>query len=186
MKKNIWLTADLHLFHTNIIKFCNRPFSSVEEMNNTLVTKWNCVVGEYEIVYVLGDFSLGTLTETSEVFSKLNGNIVIITGDHDYWIKDLERKYPKSKNGNEVTIMKNQLYEFGYLSNYVTLCHYPMRSWRRKFHGSYHFYGHVHGKLPQFERSMDVGVDTNNFYPISVGGAIAQIDLNYNFVPTPD
>lgn len=55
---NIFFTSDTHFGHNNIIKLSNRPFSSVEEMNEGLIERWNDVVGAEDIVYHLGDFSL--------------------------------------------------------------------------------------------------------------------------------
>ena len=57
--KHVWVTSDTHFNHANIIKYCNRPFSSVEEMNETIIANWNKVVSEDDMVYHLGDFALG-------------------------------------------------------------------------------------------------------------------------------
>lgn len=55
----IYLISDLHLDHKNIIKYCNRPFSSVEEMNGAIIDNWNEVVKESDFVYLVGDLAFG-------------------------------------------------------------------------------------------------------------------------------
>ena len=61
--------SDLHFDHTNVIKFDNRPFKDVEEMNNALIHNWNSVVKKNDIVYVLGDFCFGNTERTNELFN---------------------------------------------------------------------------------------------------------------------
>lgn len=183
---NIWVTADQHYFHDNIIKYQNRPFANVQEMNSQMVKLHNAVVDDNDIVYNIGDFSLGSYKETVELIAKLNGNQVFIAGDHDYWIGDINSNIQiLSKNFNEIVVLPNQLHElnFGGVSGTtIILCHYAMRVWRKKHYGSYHFYGHSHGNVPNVERSMDVGVDTNKFRPYEYREAIAQIDNRFTFV----
>jgi calcineurin-like phosphoesterase family protein len=72
----IFVTADLHLNHCNIIKYCNRPFKTVEEMNKTLINNWNSKVTKEDVVFHLGDFCFGPYKEFER---KLNGKIVYIT-----------------------------------------------------------------------------------------------------------
>ncbi len=181
---NIWITADQHYFHENIIKFQNRPFANVQEMNNQMVKLHNSVVDDNDIVYNVGDFSLGTYEETVNLIAKLNGNQVFLRGDHDYWMDDIKSPIV-SKNFNEIVVSPNQLYELnfgGQSGTSIILCHYALRVWRKKHYGSYHFYGHSHGNVPNVERSMDVGVDTNKFRPYEYREAIAQINSRYEFV----
>ena len=78
----IFFTSDHHFYHTNIIKYCNRPFQSVEEMNEEMVKRWNSVVNPGDTVYYLGDFSLAK--RPVEVFvPRLNGEKHFIMGNHD-------------------------------------------------------------------------------------------------------
>lgn len=74
-KNKIFFTADLHLYHTNIIKHCNRPFETIEEMNNVLVDNWNKVVGPKDTIYILGDFVWGTnKRKTEKLIKELSQN----------------------------------------------------------------------------------------------------------------
>lgn len=81
--KHIWVTSDTHFNHANIIKYCNRPFSSVEEMNETIIANWNKVVSQGDTVYHLGDFALGDKSLIPDFIRRLNGHISFIMGNHD-------------------------------------------------------------------------------------------------------
>ena len=80
---NIFIIGDPHFWHKNIIGYCNRPFATVEEMNETLIKNWNKVVGKQDIVYVLGDFALCGKDRIIEVGRVLNGRKRLILGNHD-------------------------------------------------------------------------------------------------------
>lgn len=84
MTQNTFFTSDTHFYHANILKYCNRPFSSVEEMNEKLIENWNSVVGKNDIVWHLGDFSFGKKENVSEIVPKLNGRINLVMGNHDH------------------------------------------------------------------------------------------------------
>lgn len=167
--KRIWFTADHHFGHANIIKYCERPFASVEEMNSEMISRWNEVVRLDDIVYHLGDFTLETSILKYAV--NLNGYIKIIPGGHDHrWLK----KEMNIGCGIE-TLPQLYLIEIDAYSDYsaefpllLVLCHYAMRVWDRSHYGSLHLFGHSHGRLENTERSMDVGVDSHDFYPISL------------------
>lgn len=75
--------ADTHFGHKNIIEYENRPFQSVKEMDNALVTNWNKVVSKKDTVFILGDFSFSTQERTKELVHKLKGTKIIILGNHD-------------------------------------------------------------------------------------------------------
>jgi calcineurin-like phosphoesterase family protein len=78
----IFLTSDSHFGHFNVIKYCNRPFTTVEEMNEALIANWNAVVGQEDIVFHLGDFSFHE-RYVEEFLSRLNGYKFLILGNHD-------------------------------------------------------------------------------------------------------
>lgn len=79
----IWFSSDQHFYHTNVIKYCNRPYKTVEEMNEALVHNWNQVVGQDDEVYVIGDFSMAF--RSVELFThRLLGTKHLICGNHDF------------------------------------------------------------------------------------------------------
>ena len=83
-EQNIWFTSDTHFFHENIIFLNNRPYKSVQEMNEDLIHKWNTVVGLNDIVYHLGDVGMKCSPERLNLLLKrLNGKIHLIKGNHD-------------------------------------------------------------------------------------------------------
>ena len=157
MKRNVFFTSDTHFSHENIIKYCNRPFSSVEEMNETIITNWNNVITPNDTVFHLGDFGFGTEDEMATIKSRLNGKIEFIFGSHD---KSVRRVFLPYRLMLEIVIDGQQ----------ITLCHYAMRTWKASYHGSWHLFGHSHGRLAVDNHTLayDVGVDSNYFTPVSM------------------
>ena len=166
----VYFTSDLHFWHKNICKYCNRPYDSVEEMNQAIITNWNSVVQDSDTVFLLGDMGFCGIELLRELMSQLRGNIILIQGNHD---------------SDKVT---NKLIEEGLLIKAVkmlditiegdeecpdqalTLCHFPMIDWNGKERGSWMIHGHQH-QLPETPSCSvmhwDVGVDKNNWTPIS-------------------
>lgn len=152
----IFFTSDHHFGHKNIIKFCNRPYASVEEMNEDLIIKWNDKVSPNDTVYHLGDFSFKG-RDPKLYFNRLKGHKHLIIGNHD------------SKNVlNLPWVSKNNLHSVNFNNKHIVLCHYSLRVWNKSYHGSWMLFGHSHGKLPPNGLSFDVGVDANNFTPLSL------------------
>ena len=83
----IFVTADHHFHHKNIIEYCKRPFKTVEEMDKVMIEKWNRKVVENDLVIHLGDFALGTKEKIKETREKFNGTIILIKGNHDKAVK---------------------------------------------------------------------------------------------------
>ena len=166
----IYFTADTHFNHINIIKYCKRPFNTVEEMNEVLVNNWNKVIKSEDVIYHLGDFGFGILSELKPIYDKLNGHKRIILGSHDDESIMLKLfGYAKYFEGYRQIKWHKELF---------VMCHYAMRKWPKSHYGSIHLFGHSHGKLENPEpNSMDVGVDCNNFKPISIEQVIEMMKL---------
>ena len=179
----IWFTADHHLGHTNIIEYCNRPFKNVDEMDSIMIDRWNEVVNPEDTVYHLGDLSLSKEWNVviSTYISRLNGNIIFIPGGHDKWLYSTNRNY---------TFVHKKFYVENPLitlndNTPIILCHYAMRVWDRSHYNSWHLYGHSHGMLDGVGKSMDVGVDTNDFYPYSLDQIKSIMEKkpdNFNYI----
>ena len=80
----IFVISDTHFNHKNIIKYANRPFKNIEEMNEEIIKRWNNKVGNGDVVIHLGDFGMGSAKEITEIKNKLNGTIILLKGNHDY------------------------------------------------------------------------------------------------------
>lgn len=150
----IWFTSDEHYGHRNIIKYCDRPFADVDEMDKTLISNHNSVVRQDDMVIHAGDFTL--MRKREDVQKKyvrhLNGKHVFLMGSHDYWLK-----------GWGVS----QIWETKIQKKYVVVCHYAMRVWARSHYNAFQLYGHSHGNLEPVGKQWDIGVDNNNFFPLS-------------------
>ena len=138
----IYYTSDQHFDHTNVIKFDNRPFSSVEEMNEILVNKWNETVTKQDTVYILGDFCWGKADRYRYFLSKLNGTKVLITGNHDL------KTFPA-----DIKNMLSDTREFKFIKDNdrgVILCHYPIPFYQADYSNEqYMLYGHLHGTIEE-------------------------------------
>lgn len=75
--------ADTHFRHENVIKYDQRPFNNVQEMENKLIENWNKVVSKDDLIYHLGDFSFCNLVDSSLILRELNGYKILIRGNHD-------------------------------------------------------------------------------------------------------
>jgi calcineurin-like phosphoesterase family protein len=158
---NLWFTSDTHYHHSNILKFTKRPYSSVQEMNESLVDNWNSVVKSKDTVYHLGDFAFPCKEqEAVNILKRLNGHKHFIRGNHDECIKREALKYFESFDHMKKLKVNNM---------FVVLCHFPLEAWENSYHGSMHIHGHTHKDLPtsQNMRRMEVSVDSCGMFPIS-------------------
>jgi len=170
----VWFTADHHFGHANIIKYCNRPFASVQEMDEVMVARWNGTVGPDDTVYYLGDFTMRD--DAGRYLRWLHGQVKVIPGGHDRrWV----RRSAVTLSGHPVEILP-PLYSLEVDVGkrhplVIVLCHYPLAVWDRRHYGSLHLHGHSHGRYTGEGRVMDVGIDCHNFRPVSLGEVIATL-----------
>jgi calcineurin-like phosphoesterase family protein len=169
-KDRIFFTADTHWGHRNIIRYCQRPFSDVEEMNEALITNWNSTVGKDDIVFHLGDFAMGGSAEWSRLLDHLNGKIYLILGNHD--MKTIGKGFSRFEH-----VAMQMLINIG--GQRIYLNHYPFLCFGGAYRNTWQLFGHVHsgplsktGKdIPRlsmlFPSQYDVGVDNNGFRPVS-------------------
>ena len=170
-----WFTSDHHLGHANIIKHCQRPFQSVEEMDAALIERWNAVVQPKDMVYHLGDLIYRSAKDPLEYLRQINGRIHLITGNHD---RDMLKNLVGWKNHYFEEIEQLKVIKLDHQK--IVLCHYAMRVWPDSHRGSWHLYGHSHGTLPPHGNSFDVGVDGHDFTPLSfqkVRDTIAALEV---------
>ena len=176
---SIFVTADHHFGHANIIRFCNRPFENVQEMDQAMIDRWNAVVGPEDVVYHLGDFTL-TDSLSPWVHALQFGQLKIVPGGHDYrWLHHVEFLKLEPRVLVLPPLVTLELPSDEKYPKVVVLCHYPMLSWDRSHYGSLHLHGHSHGTIPddlsgdtqlppgrKKGRRIDVGVDNWAFEPV--------------------
>ena len=181
----IYFTADTHFGHGNIITLCQRPFDSVQEMDETLIARWNQRVGPEDTVYHLGDLTLGTAEQAQRVIARLNGTIMIL-GDpyhHDgRWLQWRQGMQPDIRSASDRSlIILSPIHLFhcehpwGGKRLSVVLSHFPMFSWHKMHHGSWHLFGHSHGRTRRGLLCLDVGVDCWGYAPVSLDEIFAAM-----------
>ncbi len=151
-------TSDTHFCHTNILHMQPRPFDSIEQHDETMISRWNAVVGPDDIVYHLGDFAMG-LNDADRIrgiFNRLNGRKYLVYGNHD--LRRAGDLHPTIA-GLDWAARPEALMFVKDEGQHVVLSHYAQRAWQGHAKGHWHFYGHAHGRLESFGRSRDVGVD---------------------------
>lgn len=153
-----FLTGCTHFGHAQILQKANRPFTTVEEMDATLIANWNAVVGKDDTVYHLGDFAWPRDRPREPYLAQLNGKIICLNGNRDDpdWGRDL------------ITLKRND--------REIVLFHYPIEEWNGWWRGTLHFHCHTHDTaFHSAPRRGNVGVEAHNYTPIRLDWAIDQL-----------
>lgn len=187
MKDKLFFTSDTHFGHKNIIKYSNRPFKDVSEMNHAMIKNINEKVPHDGILYHLGDFGFLPADELMNIIDQINCKIIFLDGNHDKEMSSAKVReklssislFPSRKRnkvaegivqsvvpGVEILIKDSDAPRGEQL---IYLCHYPSLTWNKAHHGSWCLHGHCHGSMryPFPAKIMDVGVDPCGFFPIS-------------------
>ena len=172
-----FVTSDTHFGHANIIKYSKRPFRDVHDMDEQLIQRWNAKVPPGSIVYHLGDFAFAEPPRMKELLRRLNGNKLLIRGNHD--------KRIRSETVKLFGWVKDYYEAVGPDKRKIVMCHYPMVTWNKSHAGSWMLHGHCHGNLTMPENTrLDVGVDTHpNYEPYSMA-EIERILSKRTYAPT--
>lgn len=153
--QRVFVTSDTHFHHSNIIKYCNRPFHNVEEMDGVMVRNWNNVVKPQDKVYHLGDVYFPQKEKSDWLFSRLNGTKVLILGNHD--------------NGKDQTLMKyfKRIYAYRLLPEYgVLLSHVPVQENSLGSKCPLNIHGHTHDKGSPKGPYRSACVELHNYSPV--------------------
>lgn len=160
----IYFISDTHFYHTNIIKYCNRPFKSMEEMNLAMINNWNSRVKKEDTIFHLGDLGFGYAPKESPdapkhahrtLLEQLNGEVILLKGNHD------------SNNGSK-SIIESIIINHG--TGRIFLTHNPKYAQEKYF---FNFTGHLHGKNGKFTKLsykstiVDLSVENWNYSPVS-------------------
>jgi len=149
--EKVFFSGDPHYSHTNVLKYSDRNFSNVHEMNKELTQAWNKIVGPKDNVWMLGDLTMDK-RKVPEILDRLNGRIHYVYGNHDKKSRGIIAAHPK-------VVWTGDLAFPTFNKTPFTLSHYAMRVWSASHYGAISLFSHSHGTLPPVERSMDVGVD---------------------------
>lgn len=148
-----YFISDTHFGHENIIKYCNRPFDNVDQMNTVMVKEWHTQIPKDADVFYLGDVAMKmNPNRLKEILQILPGKMYLIAGNHDKLIlkrDDLRACFAAVCDIGEIVIDGQS----------VILCHYPLESWPGKHRKVLHLHGHSHGKARAVLNRLDVGVD---------------------------
>jgi calcineurin-like phosphoesterase family protein len=137
-------------------------------MDEILIRNWNIRVTDKDQIYHLGDFGFGSSRFLQSIVERLNGQKFLITGSHDHRLE----KYIVG-----MTFVGPMFFVKGIKGvPEITLCHYSMRVWSKSHYGTWHLFGHSHGKLEGVGKSFDVGVDANQFRPISLDEVVKRME----------
>lgn len=190
----IFFGSDHHFYHANVIKYCDRPFSSVEEMNEIMIQRHNETVGPDDDYYHVGDFAMA-IRPVETITPRLNGRKILIAGNHDWC-----HSYNKKSRGERGPVVRGTYYNNGWThiceqmsmelepKLIVDLCHLPFTddrafphdkyaAWRPKDNGRWLLHGHTHSK-ERFRtdlRMVHVGVDAWDFRPVPLATVVAII-----------
>lgn len=166
-----FFTSDLHFGHANIIGYCGRPATTVDDMNTMLIDNWNDTVDPSDTVFVLGDVALGRIADTLPLVSLLHGDKYLVPGNHDRCWNNTSPRWAKAYTEAGFTILPN-LYHL----NKFLLCHFPYSGdsrhkeryleHRPKDEGEWLLHGHVHDTWKVNGRQINVGVDVWDYKPV--------------------
>lgn len=159
-----FIISDTHFSHANIIRYCNRPYTNVEAMNDDMIMKWNSIISPEDRVIHNGDFSFAKDGDI-DIFNNLNGRKILVKGNHDKRIMKFEWE------------SIHDILEFTLNDKRVIMCHYPLESWNHMFHGSIHLYGHVHDKsMPIIKNRYNICVEMTDYSPVNLDYFMKEVN----------
>lgn len=181
----VFFTSDLHFRHGNIIKYCKRPFETVQDQTEKLIENWNKTVPNTATVFILGDFAFATKNQWRGFLNRMTGKKYLILGNHDR-----HEDIPTEMFEDVVDLAKVSIKIKDHEWKTFILSHRPILCWEGSNDGSIMLYGHVHtctnpevdetidSELVKLmpKNSWDVGVDNNNYTPVSVHEVLEKIN----------
>ena len=173
MAANVFFIADTHFGHANVLRFCARPFSSVEEMDEKLIENWNAKVKGNDTVFVIGDMFY-RCENAAQILRRLKGKKHLILGNHD-------RSWMDQVDLEDYFIGVDRILDLSDGERGYTLCHYPMLQWPHQKR-TFMIHGHIHNDvsfdfwplLRARERVMNAGVDVNGYEPVAFEELVAN------------
>lgn len=188
----VWASSDHHFNHKNIIRFCNRPFTSLWHMNADMVAGHNAIVAPDDVFLALGDLALGDFEEALDFASQLNGVKYLMPGNHDR-VSSAMAKNPEYAERFQTlyeaagfTVLPETGVTVDIAGRRIALSHYPYigdhtendrhAALRPKDDGLPLLHGHIHNTRRIDGRMFNVGVDVNGFTPVSEKQILAFLE----------
>lgn len=182
----IYYISDLHFRDQKIFDKCNRPFTSLEEMENTIINNWNKKVNINDVVYILGDICKDDDKSSLEIFKSLNGHKHLIVGNHDHNLIEKIKELNIFKSIKFIDLIIDD-------DKKVCICHYPLMDWMEFNRNGVLIYGHIHNKtiangvsykqIKEYYKdkpAYNCGVDVTNFEPQTLKDLIHLKEVNKN------
>lgn len=170
-------TADLHFGHSNVIKFDNRPFADIDEMDRCLIELWNSRVAPDDDVYLIGDVCFRNNKPEEWYLRQLKGHKHLVIGNHDRKLLDNQTAMSCFETIDKMMHVRDE-------DKHICLCHYPLAEWNGFFKGTYHIYGHIHNRkdgaymyMKNFENALNAGCMINNYMPASLDELIRNNEV---------
>ena len=164
----IYYISDLHFGHQRVIEMDGRPFETIEQMDETIMERWNERVTEEDDVYIVGDFAYHNAYTASWYLRRLRGRKHLIIGNHDY-------NTVQDEKALECFASVEKMLRITDNGRTVCLCHYPIAEWNGKRHGGYHVYGHLHVRrdevyafMSRFDRALNAGCMLSGYRPATL------------------
>ena len=181
-----WFTSDQHFCHINIMIFCHRPWDDINEMNRGITDNWNEVVGNNDVVFILGDFHWlkDPVTITKKIKELKGGVIYILPGNHDSVdvLNKIKDKRVRVISDTAVVFLSGLDYDKPFKEYEFMISHFPLATWPHFRNGVINLDGHIHSG-PRVKNEVDVpgvdlflnpnltydvGVDNNEYYPVEI------------------
>jgi calcineurin-like phosphoesterase family protein len=175
-KDKVYFASDYHLDHKSVIKFDQRPFKNVNEMNDELIKRWNDVISDDDIVFYLGDLShRSSPKRVKYLIDQLNGKIHLIKGNHDkdHDLNKIKDRFESIGHYMDLYVRDNDVSQDFFQQ--IVLFHYPIYSWNRAHYGSWQLHGHCHQSLVSTDfgkefykrKVLDMGCNAWDYKPVS-------------------
>ena len=164
----IYYISDLHFGHRNVIGMDQRPFETIEEMDETIITRWNERVTDEDDVYIVGDFAYRNGYTADWYLRRLRGRKHLIVGNHDYLTLQSEKAVGLVESVEKMQFIQDD-------GRNVLMCHYPVAEWYGKRYGGYHVHGHVHNRrddvyefMSRYDRALNAGCMLTDYRPATL------------------
>lgn len=157
----VWIWSDTHFGHVNIIKYCNRPFKDIDDMDQTLERNWHNTVGPDDLLINCGDFTFKDTTKANALIDRCPGTSLLIIGNHDYKKRNVLRPLTFD------FISESETFEFE--GHEFILSHVPRLI--RTLGTAFNIHGHIHDKFYEDNGKISkyhscVSVEHTNYKPV--------------------